>query len=121
MFRLAYRNLLVHKGRFLLAIAGITCSVVLVLFLMGLYAGWRDNMSTYLRHVQADVWAGQKGASDLFHTLSILPAVGEQMFYQAEEVENVASFVGRLVTCEVHGQQRHIFIVGVNEQESGPV
>jgi putative ABC transport system permease protein len=121
MFLLAYRNLLVHKGRFFLAIAGITCSVVLVLFLMGLYAGWRDNMSEYLRHVQADVWVGQKGASDLFHTLSILPSVGEQMFYQAEEVAEVFSFVGRLVTCEVQGRQRHTFIIGVTGAENGPV
>jgi putative ABC transport system permease protein len=121
MLLLAARNLLVHKGRFLLAIIGITCSVVLVLFLIGLYAGWRDNMSSYLRHVHADVWVGQKGASDLFHTLSILPAAGESRFYEAEEVEGVASFVGRLMTCEVRGRQRHTFIVGVNDKESGPV
>ncbi len=121
MVLLAYRNLLVHKGRFFLAIVGIVCSVVLVLFLMGLYAGWRDNMSAYLRHVQADVWVGQKGASDLFHTLSILPAAGEQMFYQAEEVAEVFSFVGRLMTCEIHGRQRHTFIIGVSGAENGPV
>lgn len=121
MFLLAYRNLLVHKGRFFLAIAGITCSVVLVLFLMGLYAGWRENMSAYLRHVHAEVWVGQKGASDLFHTLSLLPAAGEQMFYQYDEVEGVASFVGRLMTSDVHGRQRHTFIIGVNDKESGPV
>lgn len=121
MFFLAYRNLLVHKGRFLLAIAGITCSVVLVLFLMGLYGGWRDNMSSYLRHVPAQVWVGQKGASDLFHTLSLLPAAGEQMFYDYEEIEGVTSFVGRLLTSEVKGRQRHTFIIGVNDKESGPV
>ena len=121
MFLLASRNLLVHRGRFLLAVIGIACSVVLVLFLMGLYAGWRENMSSYLRHVHADVWVGQKGASDLFHTLSILPAAGESRFYEAEEVEGVASFVGRLMTCEVRGRQRHTFIVGVNDKDSGPV
>lgn len=121
MLLLAVRNLLVHKGRFLLAILGIASSVVLVLFLMGLYAGWRDNMSAYLRHVHADVWVGQKGASDLFHTLSLLPAAGESRFYEAEEVEGVASFVGRLMTSEVRGRQRHTFIVGVNDEESGPV
>src|SRR5262249_42535158 len=112
---------LVHKGRFLLAIAGITCSVVLVLLLMGLYTGWRENMSAYLRHVQTDVWVGQKGASDLFHTLSILPVEGEQLFYQSEEVEEVSSFVGRLMTCEIKGQQRHTFVVGVDNPQDGPV
>lgn len=121
MLVLAYRNLLVHKERFFLATLGVTCSIVLVLFLMGLYAGWRENMETYLRHVRADVWVGQKGAADLFQTFSLLPAEGEQMFYQAEEVEGVASFVGRLLTCEAHGRRCYTFVVGVNDKESGPV
>ena len=121
MLLLARKNLLVHKGRFLLAIAGITCSVVLVLLLMGLYAGWRENMSAYLRHVQADLWVGQKGASDLFHTLSLLPAFGEQPLRQVEGVAEVSSFVGRLMTCDVQGRQCHTFIVGVDAAENGPV
>ena len=55
MFLLARKNLLVYKGRFLIATAGVTCAVVLMLLLMGLYAGWRESMSTYLRHVNADL------------------------------------------------------------------
>src|SRR6266540_6389623 len=115
MLLLARRNLLVHKGRFLLAIAGITCSVVLVLLLMGLYAGWRENMSAYLRHVHADLWVEQKGASDLFHTLSLLPAIDEQPLRQVEGVGQVSSFVGRLMTCKVQGQQHHTFVVGMDD------
>jgi putative ABC transport system permease protein len=121
MLLLARKNLLVHKGRFLLAIAGITSSVVLVLLLMGLYAGWRENMSAYLRHVHADLWVGQKGASDLFHTLSLLPTIGEQPLRQVEGVGEVSSFVGRLMTCDVRGQQRHTFVVGVDDIGNGPV
>lgn len=121
MLLVARKNLLVHTGRFLLAIAGITCAVVLVLLLRGLYAGWRDNMSAYLRHVHADLWVGQKGASDLFHTLSLLPALGEQPLRQVAGVAGVSAFVGRLMTCEVRGRQRHTFIVGVNDARNGPV
>jgi putative ABC transport system permease protein len=121
MFLLARKNLLVHKGRFLLATAGITCAVVLVLLLMGLYAGWRENMSAYLRHVNADLWIGQKGASDLFHTLSLLPDEGKHLLEQAVEITKVSSFVGRLMTCDVHGHQRHTFIVGVDGADNGPV
>src|SRR5262249_22582781 len=121
MFLLARKNLLVYKGRFLLATVGVTCAVVLMLLLMGLYAGWRENMSTYLRHVNADLWIGQKGAWDLFDTLSLLPEQGEQMLQQAMEVAKVSSFIGRVVTCEVHGQQRHTFIVGVDDADNGPV
>lgn len=121
MLLLARRNLLVHKGRFCLAIAGITCSVVLVLLLMGLYAGWRDNMAAYLRHVRADLWVGQKSAYDLFHTLSLLPAFGEQPLRAVAGVAEVSSFLGRLMTCEVRGQQRHTFIVGVDGASNGPV
>lgn len=121
MFLLASKNLLVYKGRFLLATAGITCAVVLMLLLMGLYAGWRENMSAYLRHVNADLWIGQKGAWDLFDTLSLLPDQGEEMLEQAVEVAKVSSFIGRVVTCDVHGRQRHTFVVGVEDTDNGPV
>src|SRR5262249_37950075 len=110
MFLLARKNLLVHKGRFLLAIPGIPCAVVLVLLLMGLYAGWRENMSAYLQHVNADVWVGQKGASDLFHTLSLLPDFGKEMLEKSLGIDKVSSFVGRLLTCEVRERQRHTFV-----------
>ena len=121
MFLLARKNLLVHKGRFLLATAGITCAVVLMLLLMGLYAGWREEMSIYLRHVNADLWIGQKGAWDLFDTLSLLPDQGEQMLEQAVEITKVSSFIGRVVTCYVRGQQRHTFVIGVDDADNGPV
>jgi putative ABC transport system permease protein len=121
MLLLARKNLLVHKGRVLLAITGVACSVLLVLLLMGLYAGWRDNMDAYLRHVQADLWVGRKGAYDLFHTVSLLPNLGEQALRNVTGVEAVSSFVGRLMTCLVRGEQRHTFIVGVDGAINGPV
>jgi putative ABC transport system permease protein len=121
MLLIARKNLLVHKGRFLLALSGVAFSVMLMLLLMSLYAGWREHMSAYLRHVRADLWVGQKGASDLFQTLSLLPAAGEQLFYQAEEVDEVSSFVGRLMTCTVRGHKCHTFIVGVSDANNGPV
>jgi len=121
MFLLARKNLLVHKGRFLLAITGISSAVILVLLLMGLYDGWREHMSAYLNHVNTDVWIGQKGSYDLFQTLSLLPAEGEDLLREADGVKKVSPFVGRLMTVEVKGQKRHSFIVGVADVDSGPV
>ena len=121
MFLLARKNLLVQKGRFLLAITGISSAVILVLLLMGLYDGWREHMSAYLNHVHTDVWIGQKGAYDLFQTLSLLPAEGEDLLREADGVKKVSPFVGRLMTVEVRGQKRHSFIVGVADADSGPV
>jgi len=121
MFLLARKNLLVHTSRFLLAIAGISSAVILVLLLMGLYDGWREHMSAYLDHVRTDVWIGQKGAYDLFQTLSLLPSEGEALLREADGVKKVSPFVGRLMTVEVRGQKRHSFIVGVADADSGPV
>jgi len=121
MFLLASKNLLVYKSRFLLTITGISSAVILELLLMGLYDGWREHMSAYLNHVRADVWIGQKGAYDLFQTLSLLPAEGEDLLREADGVKKVLPFVGRLMTIEVGGQKRHGFIVGVADADSGPV
>jgi putative ABC transport system permease protein len=121
MFLLARKNLLVQKSRFVLAIIGISSAITLVLLLMGLYDGWRIHMSAYLDHVHTDVWIGQKGAFDLFQTVSLLPAEGEDLLRDADEVKKVSPFVGRLMTVEVRGQKRHGFIVGVANEGSGPV
>lgn len=121
MLLLARKNLLLHKGRFVLAVTGITSAVVLVLLLMSLYDGWRENMSAYLRHVQADLWVGKKGASDLFHTLSLLPTIGEEPLREIAGVGRVSAFVGRLMTATVHGQERHAFLIGVDGAGNGPV
>jgi putative ABC transport system permease protein len=121
MLLLARKNLFLHKGRFALAVTGISCAVVLVLLLMSLYDGWRENMATYLRHVQADLWVGKKGASDLFHTLSLLPAIGAQPLREIVGVGQVSAFVGRVMTATVHGQERHTFLIGVDGAGNGPV
>lgn len=121
MLLLARKNLLLHKGRFVLAVTGISCAVILVLLLMSLYDGWRENMSTYLRHVRADLWVGKKGASDLFHTLSLLPTIGAQPLREIGGVGQVSAFVGRLMTATVHGQERHTFLIGVEGTGNGPV
>lgn len=121
MLLLARKNLLLHKGRFALAVMGITCAVVLVLLLMSLYEGWRENMSAYLRHVHADLWVGKKGASDLFHTLSLLPEIGQQPLREVAGVGQVSVFLGRLMTADVRGQERHTFIIGVEGAGNGPV
>lgn len=121
MFLLARKNLLVHRSRFLLAMSGISSAVILVLLLMGLYDGWREHMSAYLNHVNTDVWIGQKGAYDLFQTVSFLPAEGEELLREADGVKKVVPFVGRLITVEIRRQKRHSFIVGVADADSGPV
>jgi putative ABC transport system permease protein len=121
MLLLARKNLLLHKGRFALAVTGISCAVVLVLLLMSLYDGWRENMSAYLRHVQADLWVGKKGASDLFHTLSLLPEIGKEPLREIAGVHQVSVFMGRLMTVDVRGQERHAFLIGVEGKGNGPV
>ena len=121
MLLLARKNLLVHTGRFGLALVGITSSVVLVLLLMGLYAGWSDNMAAYFRHVEVDLWVGRGGSSDLFHTLSLLPTSEESLLRNTEGVASVSSFIGRLIESEVRGQRTHTYIVGVDDERNGPV
>ncbi len=121
MWLFARKTLLVYRGRLLLAVVGVALAVLLELTLAGLYSGWKDHMETYLRHVRADLWVGRSGAYDLFHTLSLLPAAEKALFKEWAEVESVSSFVGRLMTCEVRGQRRHTFIVGVDGEANGPV
>lgn len=72
MISLARKNLLREKLRFLISVGGVAFSVMLILVLLGLYRGWNEKLGRYIEGVDADVWVLQKGASDMFHSTSIV-------------------------------------------------
>jgi putative ABC transport system permease protein len=55
-FRLASRNLLHDRLRFVATIIGIVFSIVLVTVQMGLFLGFGHMVTTVIDHADADLW-----------------------------------------------------------------
>ncbi|MFP5368596.1 MAG: hypothetical protein ACLGIS_17520, partial [Actinomycetes bacterium] len=73
MLFLAVKNLVQEKTRLLISVGGVAFSVLLIMSIQGLYQGWSNKIGEYVRTVPADYWVTQTGATDMFHTPSVLP------------------------------------------------
>jgi putative ABC transport system permease protein len=84
MFRLAVRNLLQNKTRFLISVGGLGLALTLVLMFDAIFAGASGRLTLYLDRAGADVWVSQEGVRTMHMSVSALPAS------VADEVRSVA-------------------------------
>ncbi len=112
MWLIARRNLFQEKTRLLISIGGVALSVALIMVLAGLYQGWNNKLSEYIRNVPADIWVMQKGAEELFHTPSVLPQSLENDLVDIYGVDSVKPFNARRLAVSANDQEFQLYIVG---------
>lgn len=86
MVPVARKNLFADKIRFLISVGGITLAVMLILVLQSVYQGFNKEAGSFVADMPADLWVGQTGVSDLFHSRSVLP---DDLAPAIEETEGV--------------------------------
>lgn len=123
MFFLATKNLFQEKTRFVISVGGVTFSVLLIILLVALYQGWKMRMGEYIRQLPADLWIAQKGARDMFHSISIIKAEDIQKVREINGVTQTATFVGKQLELEIDGKEALTFLVGYDPSEriGGPL
>jgi putative ABC transport system permease protein len=85
MWNLARKLLLHDRLRFVVAIAGVSVSVMLVLVQVGLYFGFMETASSIIDHGSADIWVGKKG-NDAFEFAT---PFDERAYYKVASVPGV--------------------------------
>lgn len=113
---IARKNLFAEKTRFAISVGGVAFAVLLILVLSSLYQGWVGKMAAYIEGVEADLWIMQEGASDMFHSISILPREMEGEISALEGVEEVHRLLGRQIAFEIDGKEVHTFLFGFHTE-----
>jgi len=72
------------RGRFAFTVAGVVVATLLLSFVLGLYRGWSERLTTYVDETDTDLWVVQKGVESFFS-----PSV-----VQARYVENIRAIDG---------------------------
>ena len=85
MWTLARKLLLHDRLRFIVAIAGVSVSVMLVLVQVGLYYGFMDTASSLIDASKADIWVGKK-SNDSFEFAT---PFDERTYYKVASVPGV--------------------------------
>jgi putative ABC transport system permease protein len=86
MWTLARKILLHDRIKFLVAAAGVSVSVLLVLVQVGLYYGFMENASTLIDHGRADIWVAGEGNENF----DFAGPIDERVLYRVAAVPGVA-------------------------------
>lgn len=111
MLFLAIRNLMQEKTRLLISVGGVAFSVLLIMSIQGLYQGWSNKIGEYIRTVPADYWVTQTGATDMFHTPSVLPLKLGDFLAGVDGVATAKPFSGRRVSIEHNGKDINLYVI----------
>jgi putative ABC transport system permease protein len=119
IYRLASRNLLHDRLRFVATVVGIVFSIVLVTVQLGLYLGFGRIVTTMIDHASADLWIMPSGTK-CFEDPSTLD---ERARFQALSINGVAQaapvVIGYADWRIPAGGTFPIFIVGSDLREGG--
>jgi len=85
MWTLARKILLHDRVKFIVAAAGVSISVLLVLVQIGLYLGFMGNASTLIDHASADIWVTASGNEQF----DFAAPMDERLYYRVAAVPGV--------------------------------
>ncbi|KKT78212.1 MAG: ABC transporter permease [Microgenomates group bacterium GW2011_GWB1_44_8] len=141
MVSIARKNLFAEKPRFLVTSLGVAFSVLLILFLLGIYTAFSNMATSYLKSTGADIIVAQKGAKSMTHTFSILDknkiglvesiSGGEayglvarttNVLVTEEDGTKIVDFPGRKKGENIKGKKAQVSIIGfdINSYIGGP-
>ena len=115
MVSIARKNLFHEKGRLVISVGGVAFSTMLIMILIGVYYGIFTESTMYLAKTKADLWVGQEGIHDTWHTYSLLPRGLDSEIKQVGGVKDVHEFIGRAVRAKVskiYDREETIYIIG---------
>ncbi|MFV1917022.1 MAG: ABC transporter permease, partial [Patescibacteria group bacterium] len=107
MVSVARKNLLAEKTRLFTSVSGVAFSILLIIFLMGVYNAFSELSTAYIDNIDADIIVGQEGVTDMFHTFSVL---GTKKISQVERVSGgdaygLVSRAGGVLVTEEDGSK----------------
>ena len=74
MVSIARKNLFAEKTRFFVSVGGVAFSILLIVFLLGIYNAFNSLLIDYVESFDADLVIAQEGVTDMSHTFSLLDA-----------------------------------------------
>jgi putative ABC transport system permease protein len=112
MVPVALRMIWEAKGRFAIAVLGIAFSVMLMLFLLGVYQGVKFGSKSYVLQTQAEVWVSQRNTRNLIKTSSFLPANLANSLRQVDGVQRVDGLLRAIAPAEFPDKTVTLYLFG---------
>ena len=109
---IAVRNLIAERTRFALSVLGVGVAVLLVLIMSGIFVGTTRQVTTYIDHSRNAVWVMQPGVSQMFKSVSWLPADDRATLMSVPEIASAEPILGLPSDFVRNGKHTAFFVVG---------
>ncbi|MEO7117892.1 MAG: FtsX-like permease family protein [Candidatus Limnocylindrales bacterium] len=114
----ARRNMMAGKARTAFSVAGVAVATLLLLFVVGLYRGWNEELVTYIRETPADVWVVGNTA-DSFFTPSLVFNTTVLDIQQIKGIKQTSSLVGRPIKLRMGDEGWDTYLLGFDAAGAG--
>ncbi len=118
MVSIARKNLFQEPVRLLISVGGVAFSVLLMLFLLGVYRGVLVGSVTYVDKIPSDLWVCQKGTRNLIRSSSFFPGHLDSVLAKLDGVQKVASITRSFASAHIKDREVTMFLLGF-DAESG--
>jgi putative ABC transport system permease protein len=112
MVPVAWRLIWKDKSRFFITVGGIGFTVLLILFLFGVYEGVKIGATSYVANNNADIWICQKNSTNLLRSSSFLSTKLENDIKNVNGVSKTSPILRVLATAEINDKKVTMFIFG---------
>jgi len=112
MVQLAWKMIRREKARFLITVGGVGFTVMLMLFLFGIYEGVKQGATSYVLNSPADIWVCQKNSTNLLRTSSFMPSAFEIELSGVKGVDGSTGILRVLATANISGKSVTLFVFG---------
>jgi putative ABC transport system permease protein len=101
-----------EKARFIITSGGVGVTVMLMLFLFGIYEGAKIGAMSYVINSPAEIWMCQNNSTNLLRSSSFFhSSIGNQLM-QAKEVDQVGGLLRVLTTARIKEKLVTVFLFG---------
>lgn len=118
MVSIARKNLFQEPVRLLISVGGVAFSVLLMLFLLGVYRGVLLGSVTYVDKIPSELWVCQKGTRNLIRSSSFFPGHLDSVLKKIAGVRAVASITRSFASARIKDREVTMFLLGF-DAESG--
>jgi putative ABC transport system permease protein len=107
----AFRNLHADRVRFTINVLGVAFAVLLICFQLSVLKGTRSQITTYIDHTGADIWAMQKGVDDFVAT-SAVPRESVRTLERVSGVQRAAGIYAIYTLLEINRVKSRVYVIG---------
>ena len=115
---IAYKNLVAERGRLATSIIGVAFAVTLVLVMVGIFVGTTGQVTTYIDNSRDAVWVVQPGTTQMFRSVSWLPADTEDKLRAVDGVGEISPILGVPSSFVRDGKQTAFYLLGFDPAAS---